>query len=321
MFYAKDSRLQLRLVGRGIQPALRINETELDFGDLLPGQVVTKELQLANVSPFPVVVIGRLASEDVVRQAMGPPAGAITGRKPAVLSLSAVPAVTFTPASFTMAPKTEGAISLTFSPDRASREWSDYLHVKLSTEESEQTVKVVGRSWSQVVFVTGGEIQSPLISEDPLCGMLPKLAEPVANPVFVPVPRAEPAKGKLVKGAPEKSNSVERRHLNFNLSLRSGGGFDVRFVTLAMLKPECAEKGGAKGDFSFEASSTAMFQIENGKATIDPSCPKQVEIKFQPPDLSAVLAGLVYSATAVLTVKACGQVQRYDFELQAYVTD
>jgi hypothetical protein len=122
----------------------------------------------------------------------------------------------------------------------------------------------------------------------------------------------------------EKPNRVERRRLKFTLSLGSGESASSQSVTLAMLHPLTAEKGGAKGEFAFETPSSSMFQIDPkdlGKCPIAPNDRRQVEISFRPPDLSTVLAGLLYSATAVLVVKAAGNVQRYNFELQAYVTN
>jgi len=156
--------------------------------------------------------------------------------------------------------------------------------------------------------------------------------EPRDNPVFSPPPppvdpNAKPAKGD--KGKAEIPDYVEKRELQFQFSLSSGETSTSQSVSLSMLKANIADKGGAKGEFTFDIVAppggaqqpSNMFVIENGKSAVDPGAPKNVEIKFQPPDLASVLSGLVYSGTASLTVKASGESQRYDYELHAFVTD
>lgn len=322
------SRVRFRLAGMSVQPSLQIEETTLDLGDLLPGQVATKRLKMVNVSPFPVTVVTRLQSEVATRRELCPPELHSDAKLPA-FSLSAVPALAVTPSECTIAPKGDAFVDVTFSPDRPSSQWLDYLYVKLTTEDNEQKVALVARSWAHPVFVLGGELPAPGIEEDPLCSIVPAI-EQRENPVFAPPappvdPNAKPGKGD--KGKTEKPDYVEKRELLFQFSLSSGETSASQSVTLSMLKANVAEKGGAKGDFAFEivpsqgAAQSSMFIVENGKSAVDPGAPKSVDVKFQPPDLASVLSGLVYSGTASLVVKASGETQLYDFELHAFVTD
>ena len=323
------SRIRFRLAGMSVQPSLKIEETTLDLGDLLPGQVAMKRLKMVNVSPFPVTVVTRLQSEVSTRREFCPPDLHADVKLPA-FSLSAVPALAITPAECTIAPKGDAFVDVTFSPDRPSSKWLDYLYVKLTTEDNEQKVVLVARSWAHPVFVLGGELPAPAIEEDPLCSTVPAI-EQRDNPVFAPPPppidpNAKAAKGD--KGKAEKPDYTEKRELQFQLSLSSGDTSASQAVTLSMLKANMAEKGGPKGEFTFEIvpplgaqQPSNMFVIENGKGAVDPSAPKNVDIKFQPPDLASVLSGLVYSGTASLIVKASGESQRYDYELNAFVTD
>jgi hypothetical protein len=317
-----QARIRFRIAGMSVQPSLQVEETTLDLGDLLPGQCATKKLKMVNVSPFPVTVVTRLQSEIYTRRAFCPPLYSNAEELPA-FSMSPVPALACTPSECTIAPKGVAFVEVTFSPDRASSKWLDYLFVKLTTEETEQKVTLVARSWAHSVFVVGGELASPAIAEDPLCAVVPAIEERV-NPMFVPlIMVAEPVKGaKVDKGKQEKPGYIEKRELQFQFSLSSGENAASQSITLSMLKAQVLDKSGAKGDFSFDVSgSSPMFVIENGKNSIDPGAPKEVEVKFKPPDLASVLSGLVYKGEASLTVKAAGAVQRYDFALSAFVTE
>jgi hypothetical protein len=317
-----QARIRFRLAGMSVQPSLQVEVTTLDLGDLLPGQVATKKLKMVNVSPFPVTVVTRLQSEVSTRREFCPALHSDTENLPA-FSMSPVPALACTPSECTIAPKGEAFVDVTFSPDRSSSKWIDYLYVKLTTEELEQKVALVARSWAYPVFVVGGELSAPPIEEDPLCAVVPAIEER-ENPMYVPtVVVAEPVKGaKVDKSKQEKAGYIEKRELQFQFSLSSGENSISQSITLSMLKAQVVDKGGAKGDFSFDVSgSSSMFVIENGKNSIDPGAPKQVEVKFKPPDLASVLSGLVYKGEASLTVKAAGAVQRYDFDLSCFVAD
>ena len=156
-FYTETSCIKLELYGTGIEPKVLIEPKNIEFNDIMLGEIGTQTLTINNQTTIPIKYKIH-DKEDVL------------GNK----KINGTTNINFITAfhlnsyegEVTSMDKTD--IIIKFSPDHESDNYYDYFYIEIIGIKEYQKIRVNGRCWQNSFYISGFDHNSDSYIEDPI---------------------------------------------------------------------------------------------------------------------------------------------------------